>query len=167
LEGDYQVAGGYAQSKLAAEWLVQQSGVPASIFRLGLLTGSSQSGVLPKNDLLSMVIRRLAKGIFEELDWKLEVDMTPVDAAAEAIVREKRRGVHHIVARQGVRLGELVEAIREVVPDVPVVAGPVGGVEAGFEPLALFQRTGWDFSGALERPDAELLVWYVRSALGQ
>jgi len=50
--------GGYAQSKWAAEMLVRRAAPErgAAIYRLGLLTGDSQTAVMPANDLLTMTL---------------------------------------------------------------------------------------------------------------
>jgi thioester reductase-like protein len=79
---------GYAHSKSVAEALVVQAGergLPVTIHRPSLLTGSRASGVSNADDLLS----RLFRGMIQmeaapDLDWSL--DCCPVDYVADAIV---------------------------------------------------------------------------------
>jgi thioester reductase-like protein len=82
------MAGGYAQSKWAAEQLVRQArtrGLPASIYRLGLVTGDSVSGAWQPGDALSRAIKACIQlGAMPDLDVPL--DMTPVDYVVRALV---------------------------------------------------------------------------------
>jgi amino acid adenylation domain-containing protein/thioester reductase-like protein len=90
LTRDTRLHGGYAQSKWAAEVLVRSYGLPGDlvdIYRLGLLTGDTQDGVIPAGDLLTMTVRGLASlGCVPSGDPDLQVDITPLDFAVEAIV---------------------------------------------------------------------------------
>jgi thioester reductase-like protein len=90
LTRDTRLHGGYAQSKWAAEVLVRSYGLPrdlVDIYRLGLLTGDTQEGAIPGRDLLTMTVRGLASlGCVPSGDPDLQVDITPLDFAVEAIV---------------------------------------------------------------------------------
>lgn len=78
--------GGYAQSKYVCECLAREVG--ASVVRLGLLTGSSTLGRFPENDFFSVFIKTMRRlGCMPEGCEEAWVDITPVDFAAQRIVR--------------------------------------------------------------------------------
>ncbi|MEZ4374311.1 MAG: thioester reductase domain-containing protein [Polyangiaceae bacterium] len=80
-----QVSGGYAQSKWAAERLLELCAdhVPISCYRFGLITGDSHTGYAPSDDWLTRVSRAfVALGCAPSAD--LAFDLTPVDYAAHA-----------------------------------------------------------------------------------
>ena len=95
---------GYAESKCVAEALVREAaerGLPASVYRLALLTGSDVSGRTNENDFLS----RFVRGCIEmetAPDLDVQLDGCPVDYASRAVVAlslepaEKALSVHHI-----------------------------------------------------------------------
>ncbi|MCB9744203.1 MAG: AMP-binding protein [Alphaproteobacteria bacterium] len=105
------VWGGYAQSKVAAEQLCRSTGLQAmAIHRPGLLVGAGQGDLLPR---LLRGLARLGGAPAGGLD--LELDLTPVQAAADAIARlvaQDARGTFHLAAPQPASLGQLVEALR-------------------------------------------------------
>ncbi len=78
--------GGYAQSKWAAEELLRASGLHHSrfaILRFGLLTGDTESGVVPCRDILTLLTRGIARlGCIPVLQPDVCFDMTPVNIAA-------------------------------------------------------------------------------------
>ncbi|MEM7064361.1 MAG: amino acid adenylation domain-containing protein [Cyanobacteria bacterium P01_B01_bin.77] len=82
------ISGGYAQSKWVAEYLVTQAiaaGIPACIYRPGMVTGPIQTGICNPTDLMC----RFLKSIIQlegapDLGWL--IDMTPVDYVSQAIV---------------------------------------------------------------------------------
>ncbi|MFL7870837.1 MAG: thioester reductase domain-containing protein, partial [Anaerolineales bacterium] len=81
--------GGYAQSKWVGEKLVMTAmarGIPATIFRPGLISGDSASGAFPTvPDMMStMAIACAMSGSAPDLD--VEVDIVPVDFVSKAIV---------------------------------------------------------------------------------
>ena len=84
---------GYFQSKWVAERLVLQArtrGLPATIYRPGVVAGDSRSGAGSATDLLGSMMRTLLKmGVAPESDAAL--DMVPVDFVAAAIVRISRQ----------------------------------------------------------------------------
>lgn len=117
------VYGGYAQSKWAAEVLVRECldpGDPVSIYRLGLITGDTRTGYVPRHDQLSLFLRGLAElGCYPaELGDRLRVDITPVDYAAAALMQLSRRAplspreTFHIASPRGATLGALAQAVR-------------------------------------------------------
>lgn len=80
--------GGYAQSKWVAEQLVilaKKRGLPVSIYRLGPISGHSQTGVFNVNDFLY----RLMMGYIQlgnAPEGERMLDIIPVDYASKAIV---------------------------------------------------------------------------------
>ncbi|MGH7173075.1 MAG: non-ribosomal peptide synthetase [Gemmataceae bacterium] len=84
---------GYAQSKWVAEKLVTQAaarGLPVAVYRPGRITGHSQTGLCPPNDLLVGMLRDLIRlGAAPDFDMLLE--MTPVDYVSRAIVHLSRQ----------------------------------------------------------------------------
>src|SRR5258706_15717598 len=81
--------GGYAQSKWVAERLVAAAkarGLPVAVYRPGMITGHSETGVSNPNDLMAAVLRgciqlRCAPMV------KTSIEMTPVDYVSAAIVQ--------------------------------------------------------------------------------
>jgi amino acid adenylation domain-containing protein/thioester reductase-like protein len=85
--------GGYAQSKWVAEKLVLAAGargVPATIYRLGLVSGDSHTGALNTEDMIStLAMASRAAGVIPDLD--ILVDIVPVDFVSRAIVYLSQR----------------------------------------------------------------------------
>lgn len=113
------VYGGYAQSKWAAEVLLQQAmrqGQPASIYRLGLVTGDSRTGASSSHDFLRTFLQGLiALGCVPACADELLVDATPVDYAADmmlAAMLSGRGGGLHIANHRGFSLLQIVAALR-------------------------------------------------------
>jgi amino acid adenylation domain-containing protein/thioester reductase-like protein len=81
--------GGYAQSKWVGEKLViaaMARGIPATIFRPGLISGDSTSGAFPTvPDMMSTMAIACAMGGAAP-DLEIEVDIVPVDFVSKAIV---------------------------------------------------------------------------------
>jgi thioester reductase-like protein len=80
--------GAYSQSKWVAERLVVEArarGVPASIYRLGTVTGHSTRGNSNDADFLSRLIRGCVH-MGAAPDVTFTQDMTPVDYVAQAVV---------------------------------------------------------------------------------
>jgi amino acid adenylation domain-containing protein/thioester reductase-like protein len=79
--------GGYAQSKWIAEQLVTQAaqkGIPTCIYRPGMVTGHSHSGVSNSNDLIGRLLSSFIQlRSAPDVDWM--IDMTPVDYISQAI----------------------------------------------------------------------------------
>ncbi|GAB4190085.1 MAG: hypothetical protein Fur006_31860 [Coleofasciculaceae cyanobacterium] len=91
---DYPIpSGGYVQSKWVAEKLVTQArdrGLPVSIYRLGRVSGHSQTGVFNPNDFLY----RLIKGCIQlgsVPEGEMLEEMAPVDYVSQAIVHLSRQ----------------------------------------------------------------------------
>ncbi len=96
---------GYTQSKWVSERMVLEAGrrgVPVNAYRLGRVTGHSVTGVCQTHDFGWQLIKlSIEMGAAPNID--LEIDMTPVDFAASALVRlslnpELRGQIFHIVS---------------------------------------------------------------------
>jgi len=78
---------GYAQSKWAAEKLVMAArdrGLPVSIYRLGMVTGHSQTGAFQLSNTICLIIKGFIQlGYGPELDLKM--NLAPVDYIVQAI----------------------------------------------------------------------------------
>ncbi|MBI3724484.1 thioester reductase domain-containing protein [bacterium] len=115
------VFGGYAQSKWAAEHLVRSLDEPASIHRLGLVTGDTRTGVAHGSDQLSLFVRGLARiGRAPAETSGLGFDVTPVDYAAAALAcialragPRERTETFHIANRKSATADDLIAAIRD------------------------------------------------------
>jgi len=112
--------GGYAQSKWVAEKLVMtavERGIPAAIYRPGLVSGDSQTGAWNTGDMMTTLARAsLAIGAVPELD--VQVDIVPVDYVSGAIVALSRRpdsigGIFHLANTGPLAYGELLDWVGE------------------------------------------------------
>ncbi|MCB0336318.1 MAG: thioester reductase domain-containing protein, partial [Bdellovibrionales bacterium] len=114
--------GGYAQSKWIAEVLVRNVQAPKltrRIYRLGLITGDSSSGHSAGHDYLKEFIQGVTEiGSVPRSALDLAVDVTPVDYAADALVRISMQkttnglSCFHIANSRGATLHEIREALR-------------------------------------------------------
>jgi len=88
LDDPNRLFGGYPQSKWVGEALVREAGrrgLPVSVYRPGLVTGHSRTGHFNQDDFLCRFLKGcLQLGAFPDLEFDL--DMTPVDYVAEALV---------------------------------------------------------------------------------
>ena len=124
------LVGGYAQSKLVAEALVRASSTPCCAVRYGLLTPDRVHGHVPARDWLGLTLRGLGTlGCLPAgaLSRGLQIDVTPVDAAAEvtaSLVEALLAGAHpevvHVCAPEPQSIDALLTALRTAV-DVEVV----------------------------------------------
>jgi len=83
-----QLPNGYMQSKCIAEGLVVAAiarGVPAAIYRLGAVTGHSQTGICNPGDFTYSALRTTLDLGFAD-DMNTDLTITPVDFAVRAIV---------------------------------------------------------------------------------
>jgi thioester reductase-like protein len=110
--------GGYAQSKWVAEKLVKiaaQRGLPIYIYRVGPISGSSQTGFFNTNDFLY----RLMLGYIElgsAPQGEMLLDIIPVDYVSEAIVHLSQKpefvgGAFHLIHPQPVSSNLLFEQL--------------------------------------------------------
>ena len=118
LENTKYVYGGYAQTKWAAEYFLQNSGLDVSIFRLGLITGDSDSGQASDNDYLTLFVKGLeSAGTLPDGPWDtIYLDATPVNFAAKAVVflsLHAPANCFHIVNIKGFSLQMIVNAMKK------------------------------------------------------
>jgi thioester reductase-like protein len=111
--------GGYTQSKWVAEKLAtiaRSRGLPLAIYRPGIITGHSQTGVWNTDDFMSRLMKSwIELGTAPDLDGA--TDMTPVDYVSRAMVhlslsQHALGKVYHLVNPQRIHLRELVAWIR-------------------------------------------------------
>ncbi len=128
------VVGGYAASKWASEELVlraSESGLRVRSYRLGLLTGDSETGRSSATCHLASFVRGIARaGCLPEFDLsRLRIDVTPVDHAARAMVdlslsAPPGERIFHLCNPVSLRVSELVRAMIDF--GIPVESVPVG-----------------------------------------
>jgi amino acid adenylation domain-containing protein/thioester reductase-like protein len=119
LDEGHKLDKGYAQTKWVAEKLLTAAnlrGIPVSIYRPGMLTGHSQTGVVQTNDLMCRIIKGMIQ-LESAPDLNQWVNMTPVDYASKAIVYLSRRQSligknFHIVNPHTLLWSKLVSEIR-------------------------------------------------------
>ena len=116
------IYGGYAQSKWAAEaWLEKQSANhqqnPVWIYRPGLITGHSHTGLSPEQDWLGGFIAGMLRvGAVPKLPKNnLEVDITPINYASKCILKLMHRpaGIYHLANPEPLKLTALIEILSE------------------------------------------------------
>ncbi|OGI01228.1 MAG: hypothetical protein A2X42_06335 [Candidatus Margulisbacteria bacterium GWF2_38_17] len=113
--------GGYAQSKWAAEYLINKLidlGIKVNIFRYGLLTGDSRYGIAPKNDFLQIFLKSSVKtGIIPISVGDMKMDITPVDIAAGITVKichSNHENTHfHIANPVSLNYNQLIEYLSD------------------------------------------------------
>ncbi|MFL6136593.1 MAG: thioester reductase domain-containing protein [Frankiaceae bacterium] len=114
---------GYVQSKWAAEHLVAQAaerGAPVAVYRLGRVLGDSRTGAALTSHFTCRVIKGCIQlGMAPDLD--IDVEMTPVDYVAAALVRIAGTVVpgggtprtFHLINPRHLRFGALVRYLDE------------------------------------------------------
>lgn len=112
---------GYAQSKWVAEKVIkiaQSRGIPISIYRPGMVTGHSETGLTNTNDIMSRLLKSfILLRNAPQLD--LMMDMTPVDYVSSAIVyiskqKESIGKTFHLVNPQPLHLSSLIQEINSL-----------------------------------------------------
>ncbi len=120
---------GYSQSKWVAEKLVmvaRERGLPVCIYRLGMITGHSQTGAFP----LSNLICRMIKGFIQSGQapkLELKMNLAPVDYVARAIEHLSRQPescgkTFHLLSSHILPISQLISAINALgyaVTDIP------------------------------------------------
>jgi amino acid adenylation domain-containing protein/thioester reductase-like protein len=109
--------GGYGQSKWVAEKLIEQArarGMRAYIHRPGRLTGHSLTGAFNEDDFLVQLLDACGRvGAAPVLN--VDVDLTPVDVAARALVRlakrEPEQEISHLVHPAPLPWSTLLETV--------------------------------------------------------
>lgn len=110
---------GYGQSKWVAERLIRLAGtrgIPVAIYRPGRITGESRTGQWNSDDLFLVGLNMLLQlGAVPDVD--IQLDLTPVDYVADAMVEISRRPeslgrTFHLVGEQLVDWSVLVRALQ-------------------------------------------------------
>lgn len=125
LDREFQIYGGYAQTKFAAELLLREftpNTGPISFYRFGLLTGDSRTGKSAKDDFLNMFARGISTlGCVPASDANMTVDITPVDYAAAAMahiaINDTKSGTantYHIANTSGFSLSNLLKVLNKL-----------------------------------------------------
>ncbi len=118
--------GGYAESKWVADKLIEQAkarGVPAFIYRPGMITGDFERGAGRLDDFFARFLKGVVQlGMAPEID--AVIDIAPVDYVARAIVeiaRSAAPGTFHLTHPAAVPYQELVDALRRGGYEVRIV----------------------------------------------
>ncbi|MDZ7959073.1 MAG: amino acid adenylation domain-containing protein [Aulosira sp. DedQUE10] len=110
---------GYVQSKWVCEKLIktaQQRGLPISVYRIGRVSGHSQSGVFNLNDLVyKLIIGCVQLGSVPDRD--IQEDIMPVDYVSQAIIHlskpeESLGKAFHLVNNQLLHTNTLLNVIQ-------------------------------------------------------
>ena len=94
----------YERTKLEAERLVNESGLPASILRPSVIVGDSVTGWTPAFNVIYWPLQAFARGLFDPIpgDAEAPIDIVPVDVVADALLEllcgPVRAGAFHVVA---------------------------------------------------------------------
>ncbi|MBA3327325.1 MAG: SDR family oxidoreductase [Solirubrobacterales bacterium] len=97
----------YERTKLEAEGLVHESGLPVAILRPSIVVGDSVTGWTPAFNVIYWPLQAFARGLLSTLpsDPDGRVDIVPVDVVADALLAllegPLRRGAFHAVAGDG------------------------------------------------------------------
>ncbi len=162
---------GYTASKWVAEKLVKtaaERGIPAHIYRLGLITGSSQTGACKPGDFFHRVLIGCAQiGYAPEEALDREQNLTPADFAAKAVVALARQTlapgrVFHLNNSRSVSYREIFQHLADF--GCPVQTVPyalwLGHIEkwnndhpdSPFKPILPILQEGMDVLGDRPRP---------------
>jgi len=112
--------GGYPQSKWAAEKLAitaVKRGIPVKIYRLGAVSGDSQTGVFNQNDFLyKLLLGYVQLGSIPDTPMPLEI--LPVDYVCRAIVELSKitsnQQIFHIIQPQATTSDIVFEQLKKV-----------------------------------------------------
>lgn len=120
---------GYARSKWVAEKIVaiaRSRGIPISIYRPGMITGNSQTGVCKTQDLLSTLLKtfiQLRSAPKFDAIW----DIAPVDYVSQAIIHLSRQQrtqgkVFHVLNPTQIEMNAMIDLVRSFgypIEDIP------------------------------------------------
>jgi thioester reductase-like protein len=118
---------GYARSKWVAESIValaRDRGLPVTIYRPSLISGSTTTGLLNPADFLSLLLHAcLTLELIPDID--MELNLIPVDFASKALVTisrtRSRRRSHNLVNSESISFRRVAEWILELCPATRVV----------------------------------------------
>ena len=114
-------AGGYAQSKWVAEKLMaiaRQRNLPVSIYRVGAVSGDSQTGAFNRNDFLYKMIQGCVQ-LGSAPIGNMMLDIMPVDYVSQAIIHLSKQSeswgkVFHLVHPQPVDVNVLFKQLNSM-----------------------------------------------------
>jgi amino acid adenylation domain-containing protein/thioester reductase-like protein len=154
--------GGYAKSKWVAEKLVVEAGrrgMPVAIYRPGLISGDSETGVTNTSDMMSSLMQVcLTTGTVPDLD--IMVDIVPVNYVSGAIVQlslhsDFANQVFHLSNPQRMHYHEMIEWFKSTgyaIESIPFATWRDNLINLA----AQFGGGGWDaFLPLLEEADAK------------
>ena len=128
----------YERTKLEAEQLVHESGLPAAILRPSVIVGDSVTGWTPAFNVIYWPLQAYARGLFEQIPGEADapIDIVPVDTVADALLElvrgPVRGGTFHVVASdEAVSNGVLATMAAEFFD-----AKPLRFVGPGVDPVA-------------------------------
>ncbi len=163
---------GYAQSKWVAEKLVMTAGdrgIPVCIYRLGTITGHSQTGISQTDDLICRMIKGFIQlGSAPDLD--LMMTLTPVDYVSRAIIQLSRQEASlgkafHLLNPHPLHMSQLVSDINAL--GYPIQPMTYDKWQAKLLNLDVFQENALSPVRALftEKISAKNLTYLETSAL--
>lgn len=111
-----QLAAGYGQSRWISEKIFtggREIGVPANIYRPGIIIGNSRTGIMSAEDTIWRIVRTSIEFGVGPLS-KVELYLTPVDYVSGAIVylsrhRDNMGKIYHLVSPGGATLLDILE----------------------------------------------------------
>ncbi len=128
----------YERTKLEAEQLVHDSGLPAAILRPSVIVGDSVTGWTPAFNVIYWPLQAFARGLFQQIPGEADapIDIVPVDTVADALLElvqgPVRGGTFHVVASdEAVSNGVLATMAAEFFD-----AAPLTFVGPGVDPVA-------------------------------
>ncbi|MDU4447257.1 MAG: thioester reductase domain-containing protein [Anaerococcus vaginalis] len=86
------------------------------IYRLGRLTGSSKTGIMPENDLLSILIKTIISTKEYPSIFSGEIEANPVDITSSMIVtlsENSKNIVYHLLNDNSIKIKHILDAIKE------------------------------------------------------
>lgn len=111
---DYQIYGGYAQTKYIGEKIIERN--KHKTIRLGLITASTENNIFP-NDFFSSFIK-ISKElkVYPEEYENAYVDVLPVDICVKKILKsiKKNKEITHIANKESVSLKTIIKELNLV-----------------------------------------------------
>ena len=129
--GAFASARGYCQSKLAGELMLdrcRQRGLPATVYRPGIIGWDTRTGSLNQSDFLTQFIAGSVRiGALPDID--IGISIAPVDYVAEAIVASVlnapvAQDVLHLVGDKPMSIGALARYMAQSGVDLQVIPYP-------------------------------------------
>lgn len=117
---DTQIYGGYAQTKWVAEAMIleaKNNGHPINIYRLGRISGHSESGFWPEHDFIFAFLSSCIK-LKMLPDLPISIDMLPVDICAQLVNQicmnnDNKNKTYHVVNHKTILISELAAMLNK------------------------------------------------------